>query len=127
MVRGALPRQTPCGGAEPACGPTWADAAGRRTVKQLPNGAVSYFGYDAASRQTSILNVESDMTPVSSVAYEWNADGLPTVQRRRGDYDVEREQKRGAPRPGRGKPAPLRANASRGERRAGRTTARELT
>lgn len=67
------------------------DAVGWRTVKQLPNGALSYFGYDSASRQTSILNVESDMTPISATYYEWNEDGLPTRQRRRGDYDVDHE------------------------------------
>lgn len=81
----------------------------------------------AASRQTSILNVESDMTPISATYCEWNEDGLPTVQRRRGDYDVDHELTRGAPHLGEASRRPYAAAASRGERRAGRTTARELT
>jgi len=64
------------------------DEAGRRTYRQLPSGMVTYYGHDDASRQTSILNVKSDNTPLSAAYYEFDGDGLPTVQARRGDYDV---------------------------------------
>jgi len=45
---------------------------------------------DASPRQTSILNVKSDHTPVSAAYHEFDGDGLPAVQARRGDYDVNR-------------------------------------
>jgi hypothetical protein len=66
------------------------DEVGRRTVRQLPNGAVTYTGYDAASQTESIFNRASNMDALSCVYYQYNDDGLPTRQERRGAFDVNR-------------------------------------
>jgi hypothetical protein len=52
---------------------------------------VTYYVSDAPCRQTSTVNGKSDLTHVSSTYYEYNVDGLPTRQYRRGDYDVNHE------------------------------------
>ncbi|MBD3175752.1 MAG: hypothetical protein GF320_11265 [Armatimonadia bacterium] len=56
------------------------DEPGRRTVRQLPNGAVTYTGYDAASQTTSVFNRASNMDALPCVYYQYNDDGLPTKQ-----------------------------------------------
>jgi RHS repeat-associated protein len=67
------------------------DAAGRRTVKQLPNGAVVYYAYDAASRLTEVLNRKADLSVISSLYYEYDDRALPAWQHRRGDFDVSHD------------------------------------
>jgi hypothetical protein len=69
------------------------DEVGRRNKKILPNGAVTYTPYDAASQTASIFNRQSDMTAPSCVYYEYNDDGMPTKQERRSDYDVNRHSR----------------------------------
>jgi hypothetical protein len=51
---------------------------------------VTYTGYDAASQTESIFNRASNMDALSCVYYEYNDDGPPTKQERRGDFDVDR-------------------------------------
>ena len=67
------------------------DAAGRRTVKQLPNGMLTYHGYDAASQASWTVNRKSDLAHLSSVYYEYNGDSLPTWQYRRGEFSVDHQ------------------------------------
>jgi len=70
---------------------TFQGAPGCCAAKQLPNGMLTYHGYDAASQAAWTVNRKSDLAHLSSVYYEYNGDSLPTWQYRRGEFSVDHQ------------------------------------